>query len=105
MKLQFHFVLLHHVSYVCFKVTPSELKGAVASLVQTQCPFLGALSAREREIVAFMNLVHPLPSSGNCFEEVLDVSGPQAKRLPCLESRKRSVGFHVACRENRTLWE
>lgn len=74
---------------VFVKVKASELKEAVANAVKAQCPFLGALTDREKEIVAYMDLVHPLPSSGPCFEEVLDVSGPQSGHLQQVDGQFR----------------
>ena len=56
----------------------SDLNEAVAKGKNSGCPFLGALTDREKEIVAYMDLAHPLPSTGPCFEEVLDVCGPQS---------------------------
>ena len=47
---------------------------ALGVALSAKCPFYNTLSEHEREIVTMMDLLHPLPKDGPCFEEVMDVS-------------------------------
>lgn len=64
------------LALACFEVSPSDLK-----MSMEKCgggPFFNMLTAREKEIVAYMNLVHRLPAHGQKYEEIMDVPGPQS---------------------------
>ena len=50
---------------------------ALAVQESKKCKFFAMLTPREKEIVVFMDMVHPLPTEGDCFEEVMDVSGSE----------------------------
>ena len=50
---------------------------ALAVAESKKCKYFDMLSAREKEIVVFMDLVHPVPIDGEKFEEVMDVSAAE----------------------------
>lgn len=50
---------------------------ALAVAESKKCNFFSQLTPREKEIVVFMDMLHPLPTEGECFEEVMDVRGAE----------------------------
>lgn len=68
------------------QVKPEELRSQLEAMESKNSKFYNVLSKREKEIVCFMDVVHPLPSAGEKFEEVMDVSGPQTFVRACVRA-------------------
>ena len=65
------------------QVRKEDLRAAVAEAETRRCPFYAMLTAREKDIVNFMDLLHPLPAEGEQYEEVMDVCDTQVHNERC----------------------
>lgn len=59
------------------QVNLEDFQVALAVAESKKCKFFSQLTPREKEIVIFMDMLHPLPTEGECYEEVMDVCGAE----------------------------